>query len=160
MVDDVEHFNKLSPEVAELLAILAEECAEVVQMVGKVLRHGIRENPYTGILNRIPLEEELTDVMAVVDLLCRAKVLDWSRINDQLPAKFAKLSRPGILHHSTLLEPRPCCLCESTTQLQKGHPSSPRCLDEASCKERQRAQDKPLFDENGRMTRCLTGDSR
>ena len=35
-----DHFNGLTPAEAERLAMLAEECGEVIQMVGKILRHG------------------------------------------------------------------------------------------------------------------------
>lgn len=34
------HFNNLTPGEAERLAMLAEECGEVIQAVGKILRHG------------------------------------------------------------------------------------------------------------------------
>lgn len=33
-------FNGLSPAEVERLALLAEECGEVIQTVGKILRHG------------------------------------------------------------------------------------------------------------------------
>src|ERR1700681_3845803 len=119
------------------MAILAEECGEVVQRVGKVLRHGLGSvNPYNGVMNRESLEDELTDIMAVVDLLCRLDVLDWHRINDAMPPKFNRLARPGILHHTSLLKPHPCGICGSITFLQKGPPTSPRCLDEAACLKR------------------------
>jgi len=36
-----ENFNDLSPAQTEALAVLAEECAEVIQVVGKILRHGL-----------------------------------------------------------------------------------------------------------------------
>ena len=35
-----DHFNNLTPGEAERLAILAEECGEVIQIIGKILRHG------------------------------------------------------------------------------------------------------------------------
>ena len=34
------HFNKLTPAQAERLAILIEECGEVIQAATKILRHG------------------------------------------------------------------------------------------------------------------------
>ena len=136
----MEHFNKLSPEVAELLAVLAEECGEVVQRVGKILRHGIdNANPYNGVMNRASLEDELTDIMTVVDLLSRLGILNWERINDAIPAKLERLGRPGIMHHSSLLKAKPCRKCWSTTDWQKGPPSDPLCLDEGACLERVRA---------------------
>lgn len=103
------HFNKLSPEVAELLAILAEECGEVVQRIGKILRHGVRVNPYSdsdqrsGKLNTSYLEEELTDVYALVELLSELGLISEFSIREGILAKRDRLARPGILHHSTLL---------------------------------------------------------
>ena len=36
----MNNFNQLTPAETERLAILAEECGEVIQAVGKILRHG------------------------------------------------------------------------------------------------------------------------
>jgi hypothetical protein len=42
-----QHFNGLTPAEAERLALLAEECGEVIQAIGKVLRHGYESrHPY------------------------------------------------------------------------------------------------------------------
>lgn len=140
---DVEHYNRLEPEVAELLAVLAEECGEVVQRVGKILRHGVQSvSPYSGVSNKSSLEDELTDILAAVDLLSRLGVIDWMRINDSLPGKFERLSRPGMLHHSTLLSPLPCALCGSAVDLQKGPSGMGRCLDEQRCLARPGALEK------------------
>jgi hypothetical protein len=35
-----DHFNKLTPAEAELLAMLIEECSEVIKAGTKILRHG------------------------------------------------------------------------------------------------------------------------
>ena len=141
----VQHYNGLSPEVAELLAVLAEECGEVVQRVGKILRHGIGSvSPYSGLANKTSLEDEITDVLAVADLLSRLDVLDWQRINDSMPGKFERLGRPGMLHHSSLLSPVPCVLCGSTRDMQKGSPGAGRCLDERECLSRPDALGKAM----------------
>jgi len=70
-----DHFNQLTPAEAERLAMLAEECAEVIQIVGKILRHGndsyhpddVRKTP-----NHKLLSNELRDVMAVYTAMIRA----------------------------------------------------------------------------------------
>ncbi|MGE3757361.1 MAG: hypothetical protein AB7H97_06375 [Pseudobdellovibrionaceae bacterium] len=67
-----EHFNKLSPGEAERLAILAEECAEVIQVIGKILRHGYDSyNPFddTKQTNRSLLEKECGDISAAQQML-------------------------------------------------------------------------------------------
>ena len=67
----MQHFNKLPPAEAERLAMLAEECGEIVQVVGKILRHGYEshhpDNPtYT---NRDLLANEVCDLLAVVQMM-------------------------------------------------------------------------------------------
>jgi NTP pyrophosphatase (non-canonical NTP hydrolase) len=62
--------NKLSEAELERLAMLAEECGEVVQMVGKVIRHGYQSShPDGGLWNRALLHKELADVIAVYELM-------------------------------------------------------------------------------------------
>lgn len=65
------HFNQLTPAEAERLAMLAVECGEIIQIVGKTLRHGYGsyhpDRP--EITNRTLLERELTDLRAVLSLM-------------------------------------------------------------------------------------------
>ena len=62
-----EHFNKLTPAEAERIALLMEECGEVVQICGKILRHGFESRHPTGTTtNRTELAKELGDVEAAV----------------------------------------------------------------------------------------------
>lgn len=66
------HFNALSPAQAERLAILMEECGEVVQIIGKILRHGFESvSPYghSSETNREALIRELFDVKAAAMLV-------------------------------------------------------------------------------------------
>jgi NTP pyrophosphatase (non-canonical NTP hydrolase) len=57
-----QHFNGLTPAEAERLALLAEECGEVIQAIGKVLRHGYESrHPDGGPTNREALEKEIGD---------------------------------------------------------------------------------------------------
>lgn len=65
-----EHFNKLTPAQAERLAMLAEECAEVIQCVTKILRHGYgsyHPDDAERTTNRQSLERELADLWAIAD---------------------------------------------------------------------------------------------
>jgi len=138
------HFNGLKPEVAELLAILAEECGAVTQRVGKILRHGLRTNPYDpeGDTNVSKLEEELADIEAICSLLHRLDVLNTHRIVALIGPKLEKLRRPDILHHSSLLSPRPCCVCHSTGRIQYApgeDQSIVECVDRDACADQVRA---------------------
>ena len=62
----MDHFNGLSPAEAERLAMLAEECGEVIHIVGKILRHGYDSyHPADPtVTNRDLLGRELTDLLA------------------------------------------------------------------------------------------------
>lgn len=62
--------NDLTEAESERLAILAEEAAEVVQMVGKTLRHGYAsQHPDGGPINRALLRDEIIDFMAVLTMM-------------------------------------------------------------------------------------------
>ncbi len=147
----VHHFNGLSPEIAELMALLAEECGEVTQRVGKILRHGMRVNPYdlNGATNGSKLEDELTDVFAIASLLSLVGVISYQRLLDGIGPKFERLRRPDILHHSSLLRPIPCSLCGSITRIQTdlnieayGN-AAVRCVDSSACMAKCVDDDKP-----------------
>lgn len=62
--------NDLTEAESERLAMLAEESAEVIQMVGKTLRHGyVSQHPDGGPINRALLRKEIVDFMAVLTLM-------------------------------------------------------------------------------------------
>jgi len=68
----MSHFNELTPAEAERLAMLSEECAEVSQAIGKILRHGYESrNPLKADSrsNRFDLRREVLDVMAILLLM-------------------------------------------------------------------------------------------
>lgn len=97
-------FNGLTPAQAERLAILAEEAGEIVQAVGKILRHGYESYNPDGdirVSNRESLERELGDLSAAAQLMAgagdiRAPVVDMWR-----GRKLARLTAPAqqYLHH-------------------------------------------------------------
>jgi len=66
-----EHFNMLTEGEAERLAMLAEECAEVIKVIGKILRHGYDNShpDYDNVPNRDFLTLEVTDVLAVIEMM-------------------------------------------------------------------------------------------
>lgn len=62
------HFNQLTPAEAERLAMLAEEAAEIIQVVGKILRHGYTSydpNDSNKVTNRVLLRNEIIDLRAI-----------------------------------------------------------------------------------------------
>lgn len=94
-----QHFNKLTPAEAELLALLAEECGEVVQAVGKILRHGLEfHHPASGITNRANLETEMGDLRSAMILLCQNGVTSKAEVHEAAHDKLARVER--WLHHA------------------------------------------------------------
>lgn len=84
--------NDLAPGEAERLAILAEECGEVIQAIGKVLRHGYgSRHPSGGPTNRDTLERELGDLHAAVELMIYAMDLDPKALAMQQNVKWQQL---------------------------------------------------------------------
>lgn len=96
----MEHFNKLTPAEAERLAILAEECAEVIQVVGKILRHGYDshnpDEPDDGT-NRDQLECELGHIAAAQERMALAEDINESAVRQAGRLKYAKVTR--YMHH-------------------------------------------------------------
>ena len=74
-----ERFNKLTPAQDERLSYLAEECAEVIQVVMKIKRHGFDSyNPFDNLrpTNRRLLKRELSQVQAAMNELIRMGDID------------------------------------------------------------------------------------
>jgi NTP pyrophosphatase (non-canonical NTP hydrolase) len=93
------HFNKLTPAQAERLAVLIEECGEVIQAAGKILRHGYdsRSPLTTGTNNRIDLERECGQVRYAIFALCDAHDLNERRLFDAEICKVTAIK--PYLHH-------------------------------------------------------------
>jgi len=94
-----DNFNKLTPDETELLALLAEECGEVIQAVGKILRHGFDSNWNGGPTNRRSLEDEIGDVYLIAGMLCNAEFVNVSHIMQRVITKPEKLNK--YLHHNS-----------------------------------------------------------
>ena len=90
--------QNLTPAEAGRLAMLAEECAEVIQIVGKILRHGYDSyhpaDPETT--NRDLLAKELTDIEAVRGEMQRYELRDYE-MRDPSQAVWRKKLR--FTHH-------------------------------------------------------------
>lgn len=75
-----------------VMAILQEECAEVVQAVSKVYRFGL-DNSWNGITNKQALITEIGDVLALIDILINETDINISEdeIINAVQAKREKL---------------------------------------------------------------------
>lgn len=89
-------YSRLTDAQIERLAILAEECAEVQQMIGKILRHGLddfRPLDKTKTINRKNLWKEMGHVLAAIDLLTRNFDVSVDGIEESRKAKLKSIER-------------------------------------------------------------------
>jgi len=78
----------------EVLDILQEECAEVIQAVSKVSRFGIDNyKPGKPKTNREHMEEELGDLLAMVDIMLEQGIVSWRNLEVAKQAKIEKLKK-------------------------------------------------------------------
>lgn len=104
-----DHFNGLSPAEAERLAILSEECGEIIQIIGKILRHGFNSyNPLDahaktdtgeGMSNRDNLCREIGDFDAICKRMLDNGDIYAAPIREASERKHKKLKR--WTHHQS-----------------------------------------------------------
>jgi NTP pyrophosphatase (non-canonical NTP hydrolase) len=82
----------MNKTTSEVMDILQEECAEVIQAVSKIRRFGIDNvKPGKPKTNREHLEEELGDLYAMIDILQELDIVSWANIEKAAEAKREKL---------------------------------------------------------------------
>lgn len=93
--------NELADAELERLALLAEECGEVVQIIGKIIRHGYKschpDNKTHSFPNRYLLEKELGDVVCAIEMLWRAGDVSREKIEKKAWEKWERVK--PYLHH-------------------------------------------------------------
>ena len=78
----------------EVMDILQEECAEVIQAVSKISRFGIdNHKPGKPKTNREHLEEELGDMLAMIDIMLEKNVISKNNLDIAKRAKIEKLKQ-------------------------------------------------------------------
>lgn len=76
----------------EILNILQEECAELIQMVSKCRRFGIdQQHLKADKPNREKLTEEIGDVLAMINLCISSNIVDQTKIILAQENKYKKL---------------------------------------------------------------------
>jgi len=96
--------NALNDGELERLALLSEEAGELVQTIGKIIRHGFESyNPDRSLdgSNRDQLQREIGDVLYCVQLMEINGDIDRDAI--QFDATLAAEKKPEYLHHQSRL---------------------------------------------------------
>jgi NTP pyrophosphatase (non-canonical NTP hydrolase) len=86
--------DPMDSQTKEVMDILQEECAEVIQAVSKISRFGLDNfKPGKPKTNREHLEEELGDLYAMIEILQELDVVSWTNIELAAEAKSEKLKK-------------------------------------------------------------------
>ncbi len=86
----------------EVMDILQEEAAEVIQAVSKISRFGIDNlKPGKPKTNREHLEEELGDMLAMIDILLEKNVVSMNNLEIAKQAKIQKLKQWSNIYENT-----------------------------------------------------------
>lgn len=93
-----KHFNNLDPAQLERVAVLFEECGEVIQVCGKIVRHGFdSRHPDGGEDNRRLLEKELGDLKLAEIMMANRGDISRDAIMVATTEKNARIG--PYLHH-------------------------------------------------------------
>jgi len=83
----------------EVMDILQEECAEVIQAVSKCNRFGIDNyKPGKSLTNGEHLEEELGDLLAMIDIMKEMDIVSWENMEIAKLAKIEKLKKWSTIY--------------------------------------------------------------
>jgi NTP pyrophosphatase (non-canonical NTP hydrolase) len=84
----------MNDKVKEIMDILQEECAEVIQAVSKCNRFGLyNAKPGKPLTNAQHLEGEIGDLLAMVDLLQSKGIITKAGVDAAQAAKVEKLKK-------------------------------------------------------------------
>lgn len=96
---NTQHFNGLTEAQAERLTLLSEECAEVIQVIAKIQRHGYESfdprKPDT--INLGLLEKEIGHVLNAINMMYERCDIQACNVDIHTVAKHASI--PKWLHH-------------------------------------------------------------
>jgi hypothetical protein len=119
------------------LEILAEECAEVVQIKSKIIRFGLDDfHPKNEVHNRQALEREIGHLQVMIDILVETGVISAAGVQAGKEHKLEKMalwyrSLPGLEHAPMILTgqgapDKVCpCGCGRTAPEQQWPPNRP-----------------------------------
>jgi len=89
------HIGKSSKEENEILNILSEESAEIIQAISKVFRFGWQSAHPDDLTwtNKMHLEEEIGDMLCMVNILFDKGIIDQDMVQIAAKNKLVKLKK-------------------------------------------------------------------
>lgn len=93
----------MTPAELERLAILSEECGEVIQVIGKIIRHGYdswHPSDPDKKTNREHLETELADVGLIINHMHDTEDINLLKFTELTKIKKGKINK--YLHHNKI----------------------------------------------------------
>lgn len=90
----IKEERAMNSKLDEVMNILSEECAEVIQAISKCNRFGLDNfKPGKPLTNAQHLEGEIGDLLAMVDLLKSMSIVSEEGLNTAKQAKVEKLKK-------------------------------------------------------------------
>jgi len=86
--------NPASEAETEVLNLITEECAEVIQIISKIARFGFdsyHPTDPTKETNRAHLETEIGDLLCLLGIASERKIFDYENVQKAVTAKREKL---------------------------------------------------------------------
>lgn len=96
----ISHEKKVAAKVNEILDLLQEECAEVIQAVSKCRRFGIDNKHKSGKTHREELVQEIGDVALLIELLHAYELYTDSELQGAKISKGQKLAKYSSIYES------------------------------------------------------------
>ena len=92
----------MNKQINEVMDILQEEAAEVIQAVSKIRRFGADNHKHDETQTNLEhLEEELGDMLAMIDILCSMGVVELDNLRIAKLAKIEKLKKWSNIYETT-----------------------------------------------------------
>jgi NTP pyrophosphatase (non-canonical NTP hydrolase) len=88
--------TNLSEQEIERLALISEECGEIQQVIGKILRHGYESvNPTieNSPTNRKMLEKEVGDLMAALEISYHNSDISFNIVSNEGNKKLDRIGK-------------------------------------------------------------------
>lgn len=113
----------LTPGEWERLALLSEECGEVVRAIGKIQRYGWESSsPFVagGRTNRMALERELGSIRAVVNLMLDSQDLRLNAVQSWQRTKKTALENWTLYQACSIQRPEQLAMMQSIRESVAG----------------------------------------